>query len=403
MRVRRSRYLFFFCQDEGFVDIESMLRGATKLVSRSQLYGISILTGQEHAISPEELTFVLSVPSDRWLEIDESEAGAARALARSGLLVSDDEDDALTKLRRREVQLAACQWNVYGALYHFMTKWRDVDLRADVADEGDPLAELPPLTKEAIEEFVALHGKPPDAFHSVAKRPPTCPLPLVTRDDGLYAALARRKTTRTFDRETPMTIEELALVLYYVFGCHGYAEVPGDIVTLRRTSPSGGGLHPIEVYPLVTNVDDIEPGLYHYDARTHALELVSALELEKARILATEFVCGQTYFGSAHVAFVMTARFYRNFWKYRKHQKAYAAVLMDAAHLSQTLYLVSADLGLGAFFTGAINSTLIEEHLGLEGCAEGVVALAGCGRRAAGGSPFEPRFSSYVPRETMLA
>src|SRR5437588_12277835 len=114
--------------------------------------------------------------------------------------------------------------------------------------------------------------------------------------------------------------------------------------------------------------------------------------------MATSFMCGQSYFGSAHVSFVLTARFFRNHWKYRRHQRAYAGILMDAAHLSQTLYLVSGELGLGAFITIAINSRDIEEHLGLDGVSEGVIAMTGCGRRAPGESPLEVHVSPGLPQ-----
>ena len=80
---------------------------------------------------------------------------------------------------------------------------------------------------------------------------------------------------------------------------------------------------------------------------------------------------GQDYFGAAHVSFVLAARFYRNHWKYRRHPRAYAGILMDAAHLSQTLYLVAAELGLGAYMTIAINGRDIEERLGLDGVEAG--------------------------------
>jgi nitroreductase len=98
----------------------------------------------------------------------------------------------------------------------------------------------------------------------------------------------------------------------------------------------------------------------------------------------------------------MTARFPRNHWKYPKQQKAYPVILMDAAHLSQTLYLVAGDLGLGAFVTAAINGLLIEERLGIDGITEGAVAVAGCGRRRPERSPLEPTFRPYVPRETTI-
>ena len=75
---------------------------------------------------------------------------------------------------------------------------------------------------------------------------------------------------------------------------------------------------------------------------------------------------------------------------------------MDAAHLSQTLYLVAGDLGLGAFVTAAINGLAIEERLGLDGVTEGAVAVAGCGRERRERSPLEPTFARYVPRETTV-
>jgi SagB-type dehydrogenase family enzyme len=106
---------------------------------------------------------------------------------------------------------------------------------------------------------------------------------------------------------------------------------------------------------------------------------------------------GQSYLRSAHVAVVLTARFGRTFWKYRCHKKVYRVVLLDAGHLSQTFYLTCAELGLGAFFTSALNDEAAEEALGLDRFAEAAVGLSGCGplpvaagRPAFDPEPFEP-------------
>ena len=89
----------------------------------------------------------------------------------------------------------------------------------------------------------------------------------------------------------------------------------------------------------------------------------------------------------------MVARFARSFWKYRDHDKAYGSILMDAGHLSQTLYLVCAELGLGAFVAGAINDASIGERLGLAAFGEGALAICGCGKPAPSGQ--EPDFRRY--------
>jgi putative peptide maturation dehydrogenase len=400
-RVRRTRYLAFTCQNEAVVDIPALLRGSATLAHAPATYAISILRGREYPITADELAFVLSVPSDRWVQSADLDADLVQRLAREGLLVTDDQELELAELARRDRELEDGQWNLYGALAHFPTKWRDVDLGAGLGEDPE-LDELPPAVYDAVDAHVERHGPAPPAFHSPADLRTVHELPLVRRHGGLYETLTERKTTRRFDRAAQMTIEELATVLYYVFGCHGTAGMAGDGLMIKRTSPSGGGLHPVEAYPLVAGVQGIAPGLYHYNARDHSLGLVREVSADEAGDLAAEFVCGQRYFASAHVLFVMAARFYRSFWKYRRHQKAYSALLMDAAHLSQTLYLVAAELGLGAFVTAAINGANIEHRLGLDGWREGVLAVSGCGRRADRPSPLEPDFISYVPRETPL-
>jgi SagB-type dehydrogenase family enzyme len=76
------------------------------------------------------------------------------------------------------------------------------------------------------------------------------------------------------------------------------------------------------------------------------------------------------------------SRFERNFWKYRNHAKAYRAVILDAGHLSQAMYLAATELNLGAFITAAINEVEIEQAFGLKPMAEGPLAVCGFGARA---------------------
>jgi putative peptide maturation dehydrogenase len=399
-RARRTVYLFFHCHDGAVLDVEAMLRGVARLAPRRQLHAISILRGDEVPIESEELETVLEFPSDEWVEVEGTRQAEVEALARKGLLVVDSPDAELSELRRRDERLAENQWNLYAAAYHFLTRWRDVDLRAGLAGDVETIEELPPVPAAAIEQFIELHGTPPEPFHELARAGRIQELPLVDREGGLYDVLTRRKTTRGYDRDASIGLDELSTVLRYVFGSHGWAPIVGDLYSIKRTSPSGGGLHPVEAYPIVSGVDGLEAGLYHYRGRDHALELVTPLTDADASSLATDFVCGQSYFGSAHVSVILTARYYRSFWKYRKHQKAYAALLMDAAHLSQSLYLVAADLGLGAYVTVAINSAQIDEALGLDPVSEGAIAVCGFGRPSTRQSPFEPVFRPFRPRET---
>ena len=385
-------YACFYAEDDPLPDIAAMLSGEIPPPTEVRLGALAVLTGQRHRLNRSELDVLLSVPADRWTELDSPPSEAIRALLAKGLLVSDSDDPALAPLRDRDEALTDNQWNLYSALYHYMTQWGGLEL---TEGELDP-AELSESSRSVAKAHVARYGPPPSAFaeHNGTRE---IPLPGAERQSPLFRTLLARRTTRSFDSISPMALDELDAVLRYVFGCHGYARNAADVVCIKRTSPSGGGLHPVEAYPIISNVTDVPPGIYHYNAQRHSLTMLESLDISEARRLATFFMCGQKYFGMAHATFILTARFDRNQWKYRRHQKAYAGILMDAAHLSQTLYLAAAELALGAFVTLALNSRDIEERLALDGVKEGVIAAIGCGRPAPGQSPLELSFSSEPP------
>ena len=152
---------------------------------------------------------------------------------------------------------------------------------------------------------------------------------------------------------------------------------------MKRAVPSAGGLHPTEAYLLVQNVEGVAPGLYHYHPIDHALEPLGEVAAAQSQTLALRLVAGQRHFMKAHVLVVLASRFRRTFWKYRNHAKAYRAVILDAGHLSQTLYLAAAERGLAAFITAAVNERDIEQLFGLDPMQEGVLAVSGFGWRGA--------------------
>ena len=382
MKVRRAAELWFSCHDGRTLDIGELLSGRLATAPQTRVYAISPATGAEQRISRDELDVLLALPDD-WSDSDaHAPPELVRGLVERGLLIADG-DEAL------DDRLSASGWERHAAVYHFMTRWRDVDIR-------DGAGDVAPATEEHVRAFLELNGPPPPAFRSVDASARVVVLPEVRAEGDLYSVLARRRTTRGFDESRPLPLEDLALVLHQVFGVHGHATVAEGVwETLRRTSPSAGGLHPIEAWPLVRNVADVEAGVHRYDAGRHALELVEPLDPGAAKELAARFVCGQTYFATAHVLLVLVARFARTFWKYREHPKAYASTLLDAGHLSQTLYLVAADRGLGAFVTTVVNNAEIDERLGLDGVDEGTVAVCGLGVPG-GRTPFDPEFRPFT-------
>ncbi len=200
--------------------------------------------------------------------------------------------------------------------------------------------------------------------------------------DRLDDTLLARYTGRNYDPGAALPITVVARLLQRCFGAQGRRELAPGAVALKKTSPSGGSLHPVEAYVLAQRLEGVPPGLYRYHPLAHGLEPLRAFMPGEARATALRFVAGQDWFADAPLLVTLAARASRNFWKYRNHAKAYRALLLDAGHLSQTFYLLAAEAGLPAFVTAAINEVDIEQALGLEPTEDAVIAVLGCGKPA---------------------
>ena len=365
------------------------------MIAEQRLLASSALTGEEQPVGLEDVRIALAVPTDSWTPIGDVPADSETivGLAHKGVLVSDDQGGPLAELRAREERLRNEQWHPHAATFHFLERRRDVD--NSPPESWTPSAEDVDV---AMTYFARQFGSPPPHFHALdGSNRIELPRPSARKLDDLLRA---RRTVRSFESAKNVSRDQFSILLSRVFGCHGYVRLTGEFVTLRKSSPSGGGLHPIEAYPLIVSVDGIDPGLYHYNVEAHALDLIEHLPGERARELIVELTAGQTHFAGADALVVLTGRFYRSFWKYRRSGRAYAVLLMDAGHLSQTFYLACTDLGLGAFVTAAVNATNVDERLGLDGCSEGTLAICGCGVPGPPG-PLDA-VSPYIPGETTL-
>ncbi len=391
-RFRRTTFLFLLIGESPVVDAGAFLRGELKVTTESHIEALSILTGEKQRISAAQLDLISRFSARSWSTASKVDGDPALAeasleeMARSGWLLSDADDPHLQALLRCDEILRSQQWHPLAALYHFMSRERNL-----------PPVDLEALAKNArsdAEALVKKHGPPPEPFHRVSGAGPSVELPLMDKNGAFYEALTHRRTVRAFDSTRSMTFQDLATLLQYTFGCQGYVDLAPQTVMVHKTSPSGGSLHPIEAYPLILNVEGVPTGLYHYNIHDHALVPLRQFDHAEAVKLATDFAHGQLYAGSAHALIVMTARFFRNYWKYRRRSRTYGVILMDAGHLSQTFYLVAAELGLGAFYSASVDGPRIEEELGIEPQEEGALAICGCGLRKKDGADlglaFEP-------------
>lgn len=86
----------------------------------------------------------------------------------------------------------------------------------------------------------------------------------------------------------------------------------------------------------------------------------------------------QEFVGQSAVVFVWSCVPYRAEWRY--HLRSHKAMLLDAGHICQNLYLACEAIGAGTCAVAAYGQRAIDELIGLDGQDEFVVYLSPVGR-----------------------
>lgn len=379
-KLRRCCHLLLEPRERVGLDVPSLLSGGRALRASTQWLALAPHIGVEVEVDLEELAALGLVEETRWqsrreLVIKVSPAVLDRLQAK-GLVVSDDE--RVGSPGARDSVLREQQWRTTSLICHSFSRWKDIGLR-----ENQSYAR-----QNSTDDLVRDFGLPPP--HMVEKVSPELRAALPqSRTTPLDSILRGRATCRNFDTDYSVDLQTFSDMTQRVFGCHAEVEVVPGVWAQKKSNPSGGGLHPTEIYVLTQRVEGVEPGVYHYHATSHSLEPMQVLSRESARALAMQFVAGQDYFADAPVMFILTSRFLRTNWKYRNHAKAYRVALLEVGHISQNMYIAATELGFGAFITAAINEIPVDEVLGIDGTTEGSLAVLGFGKRSESRSKIE--------------
>jgi SagB-type dehydrogenase family enzyme len=203
-----------------------------------------------------------------------------------------------------------------------------------------------------------------------------------------FAKLLRdRHSIRSFDDRSPITLAELAHFLdgtaRVLSRWKSRAEVGarGPLVEYAaRAYPSAGADYELELYLAVDRCEGLARGFYHYDAGGHALAPIDARTPELDALLkGAELAMGA--YAAPQILITIAARFGRISWKYSSI--AYALILKDVGVLTQTLYLMATDMGLGGCAIGTANIDLFAKMTGIDFHIEGPVGQFAIGRGTA--------------------
>ncbi len=182
------------------------------------------------------------------------------------------------------------------------------------------------------------------------------------RNISFFDILDNRQTIRQFQPHTT-DLQTFADVLFSSLGKfhNGKDKEKQYEPFYRRTSPSGGSLQVIQGYVLVYNVENLENGIYFYDAESHSLckekDIIPYEELAK-------LLGGQFFAEHCDFAIFLTADIERLRWKYNTSRN-YKVVNLEAGHFSQTLQLILTAYDLQTWITGAFMDHLIDDLLDL--------------------------------------
>lgn len=269
-------------------------------------------------------------------------ADAVQALHGAGLLLAEDSPEAE---HDADVAREWGSWAPEAPFFHYATQDQ---VRADCTDDDEAIDE------SQREPLVSMFTGYPDADRVLLPRRPadlTAPY-----DRVLYT----RRTHRDFT-DDPVPLETLATLLATTFGPVDYIDC-GAGALYRRTSPAGGSRQELEPYLAVRHVTGVAPGLYHYNALEHSLELLAEGYTADD---GTRMGADQPWVGEAAFLVVLSAVIGRMYGKYRT-PRCYRVSLINAGHLGQSFVLTATALGLGPGQTGAFRDTLIAERFGLD-------------------------------------
>lgn len=187
---------------------------------------------------------------------------------------------------------------------------------------------------------------------------------------SLETSIRRRKSRRKFSGK-PLSLRELSKLLYYSCGITRRSK---DLNMTRRAYPSGGARYPSEVYVLILKKNNLKPGLYHYNVKHHALELL----LEGDYVNYLKYLYEQNVAKGLAALIIITSIFIRTAIKYPTQWRRFA--VLEAGHIGQNIYLISESMGLGCCAIGGWDETAMNKLLDIDGEYESITHMVAVGK-----------------------
>jgi SagB-type dehydrogenase family enzyme len=194
---------------------------------------------------------------------------------------------------------------------------------------------------------------------------------------GVPAIAAARGDFAIAD-DTPLDLERLTRLLFCTGGLTRRARVGAEEYHFRAAA-SAGALYPIEMYLAASEVEGLEPGLYHFSPADLRLR---GLRRGDWRSYLAHAAAMRPDLREARAVLVMSALFWRSAWKYRA--RAYRYCFWDAGTMLANLLAAANAEALKAEVVTGFEDESVERLLDVDGEREGIMCIVALGRTAAG-------------------
>lgn len=219
-----------------------------------------------------------------------------------------------------------------------------------VQAKRDNLAKVPTTESTALTSVPSPTLYPTSAPRTYANSI-ALPKPSLKGSLSVEAALQTRRTKRTYTSE-PVKLADLSQMLWAGQGI----TVPG---TEKRTAPSARESYPMTLFVAVKRVEGLQPGLYEYLPKTHALGLMKAGDIDPALKEAGVQEGAQ----SAPVAVLISAAIGN--YQVKTKSTTTTATYLEAGHIGQNMYLQAEAIDLGMVVMAGFDSQKVGKALEL--------------------------------------
>lgn len=195
------------------------------------------------------------------------------------------------------------------------------------------------------------------------KLPEACRLHL-----ELGEAIARRRSVRNFTGDA-IELREVAALLRSAAGITCRAEVNlsggGQSVLRFRSTASGGGLYPVDLYVAALNVNDLDRGLYRYGPVKEVLSKMGD-SADVSSLLDCFCVPDDAIsISRANLIFLLVGQPWRSMRKYGNRGMRF--VFLEAGLIAQNIHLATVALGFGSVDCASIYDDEAHEAMNLDG------------------------------------